>query len=502
MVLCCLQTVAAVPGDLINRTNTKKSMEEITFDQRILEMDDDPEIMQYRYSDGNSVWLSVRFQLRMMNFRNISGSTADADTEKNVSNGELYKYIFHTIKNRPWISSSTVDILSIANYEDSREIPNWWTAFLREVPEFSRRELLYSHRCIGYSKIQNTYSLDYFYYKSLIKQKARSIIGQKNSTSIAQAFVGYLRNSLEAYLRPSDFAALGDLIHHVEKVCVEYRKQLYNYISKVKPKLLVCSEGNNGDWRYNILFSVANELKIPSVEVQHGALGLGMVFGTKLAQTDFFKQHKSTYLFTFGEYHNSMSNAAMENISFGHYRLELVKKNSAPVAKDNTEIIHIVLICEGIPASAINNGLVKTMEDGLRGLKRPFRLTVRLHPTEAPGEKYEDLLKYENARYSTYKTDDIYQLIQEADVVAGHISTVLFEALYFHKIPTIYKDAVSTTYIPQNLGAWYSNAKELTGLLEKFNGEEPNALAIRHQFWNEGTVRDNFLKFWQAKISK
>jgi hypothetical protein len=262
--------------------------------------------------------------------------------------------------------------------------------------------------------------------------------------------------------------------------------------------MVVCSEGNNGDWKYGILFSVLKKLEIKSAEVQHGALGIGMVYGSKLIEEHLFRAQKSDVLFTFGAYHSRRSNVADMNVALGNYKLEKTKEAESLKTRESSRI-RIVMICEGIPPSAINNGLVTTVSEGLGQIKIPFEVIVRLHPTESENEKYDEILSLAYSRYSKYNEEDISELILNADVVIGHTSTVLFESWYYNKRPLILKDTNSVENQPEELGLWFSNADELRTIIEQGKYKEIDH-NVRDDFWEQEGVVNNFRKFWKEKI--
>ena len=101
-----------------------------TFDDAVLEIDNIPGILDYRYQDGSSIWLSVRFDLRMINFANSSGSKDEGKKDK-ITKLSIIKYILLSFFNSPNLNKSYVDILSIANFEGNVEVPNAWTVFLK-----------------------------------------------------------------------------------------------------------------------------------------------------------------------------------------------------------------------------------------------------------------------------------------------------------------------------------------------------------------------------------
>ena len=443
-----------------------------TFDDAVLEIDNIPGILDYRYQDGSSIWLSVRFDLRMINFANSSGSKDEGKKDK-ITKLSIIKYILLSFFNSPNLNKSYVDILSIANFEGNVEVPNAWTVFLKGLTSMKVRELLYSPNYLSFFRIKK---IDHFF--ALLKSHLCDYIGEK------------------------DFINIKNQVLYIDRLSSVYYDYLSRYLKVIKPKLIVCSEGNNGDWKYAALFRAAKAEKIKTVEVQHGALGLGMRYAETMSNNPVFKEHKSDYLLTFGEYHNQSSNAAGKNIAIGNYRLQNIARNLLDNDEQKNEgVLKLLLISEGIPATSINNGLIKTVLKGLKASTIKYQLIIRLHPTETSREKYQELVALNSdVSFSAGNYGDIYPLLKSADIIIGHTSTVLFEAGYFGKKPFIYKDEVSERYMPENLGKWFSDSTMLANDIAGFKSNEPDNNLTRY-FWEKGDYMDNFKAFYSSEIN-
>jgi hypothetical protein len=475
-----------------------------TFDDAVLEIDNIPGILDYRYQDGSSIWLSVRFDLRMINFANSSGSKDEGKKDK-ITKLSIIKYILLSFFNSPNINKSSVDILSIANFEGNVDVPNAWTVFLKGLTSMKIRELLYSPNFISFLKIKNTYSLDYFYSLARIKIKLGGYFNRNKSHVNFEKinhFMALLKSHLSDYIGEKDFINIQNQVLYIDRLSPVYYSYIYGYIKAVKPKLIVCSEGNNGDWKYAALFRAAKTQSIKTAEVQHGALGLGMRYAELLTKNSVFREHKSDYLLTFGEYHNHSSNAAGKNIAIGNYRLQnIARKLQENIDQKNEDVLTLLFISEGIPATSINNGLIKTVVKGLKASTIKYQLIIRLHPTETSREKYQELVALNSdVSFSAGNYGDIYPLLKSADIIIGHTSTVLFEAGYFGKKPFIYKDEVSERYMPENLGKWFSDSTMLASEIAGFKANEPDNTLTRY-FWEKGDYMDNFMAFYSTEIN-
>lgn len=466
----------------------------MNFDEKIIQVDNQPGILDYRFDDGSSLWLTARFMLRLKQLAVASG-TAKKSTEKQGGKTTLIKYLLHCMLRGPWRSTGKKDIISIANYEGNPELPNRMTVFLKQLPGLRKSEWLYSPSFLRFSGIKNTYSFDYFYFRALIHKKIKGKKNQPERVAEVAKFVQYLESAFAEYFHSGYFNELKSNLIAIDELTVKYRSLIRKYLGKTHPKIVICSEGNNGDWRYGIVFSETKKLGIKTGEVQHGAFNLGMKYGEKLVVQEAFKQQKSDYLFTFGNFHNQQTNVSATCIPLGHYHMEmqLSEINKNKPKKEGT--LNILFVGEGEPPSSIDNGLITYTTGALKKLTQPFELVVRLHPSEAPSDKYKELLMLGNARYSAYREDSIYQLIDDADVIISHASTVVFESLYFKKMPFIYHDSATELYIPKGIGQWFKNSEELVDLIQA--KKYANTSETAEEYWKRGGVVNNFNKFLQ-----
>lgn len=471
----------------------------MTFEEKIIEVDNDPAILSYRFEDQTPIWLTLRFLLRIKYLAVSSNQVSKSNQQTGFSKKKLLKYLWHCFKNNPHKVEANCDIISIANFEGNNEIPNRMTFFLKAIPQLKSNELLYSPDFKQSKGLKNSFSFDYFYFKNwLLNKITRKSISEHRKTEI-DTLIKNIEPVFSKWFDSKYFSELKNAFYSIDLITVKYKKSLKDFFEVKKPKLVLCSEGNNGDWQHSILFSVCNELSIPTAEVQHGAFNLGMKFGAGLVGHTDFKKYKSNFLFTFGKYHSSQTNVSAECIPLGHYSMELQHSKLLPKNAEN-KLKKILFICEGNPPTAINNGLINTVHEALKRANENFELILRLHPSEDENEKYNSLLAFSNTRYSNFRTDNIYQLISDADVIISHASTVIYECLYFGKVPFVLEDAATETYISKNVGIWFSNAEELLKLIEsKFELSENKHNA--NDYWQTGGVVNNFLAFWNSKIN-
>jgi hypothetical protein len=351
--------------------------------------------------------------------------------------------------------------------------------------------------------LPETYSFDYWFFKAWMRSKLSFNKAFEKWNFELESFLAEIKEPLGPFIHPAAWNSIKSELCFINRIIPYYRKTLKKTLKQASPKCILVSEGNNGEWKQAVLFQVAKELGIPTVEVQHGVFNLGMKYGAKLAASPALKAMKSDYELVFGPYHAALTNAPVQCIPFGHYDLEQAAKrlqNKAGEKKDNE--IHITLVGEGIPPSSVDNGLLKNTLLALQQWKQPFRLCIRLHPSEQPDVKYDPFFQFEGTRYSTHKEESIYNVIHHSDILISHASTVVFEALYFQKPVCVLRDSNTGMYVPEGVGHPFVDSDSLLKLLNKLSDDTGAATAEKNEYWSTDGVANNFRHFWKTHIIK
>lgn len=467
----------------------------MTFSEKLLQIDNREEILTFGFSDSTPVWPILRWQLRIAEMQSNATAKRTASREKPVS---LLKYIRFCWCKRPK-SAGNIDVLSIANFEGNPKVPNRMTVFLQAIPELKKQEWLYSSGRRMFDGLPQTFSFDYFFYSSWLKSKLMLTSPNQQWEKQLDGFLSQISTSLEPFIQPGAWNQIKSELSFINRVIPYYRKTLKIALKKAKPKFILVSEGNNGEWKQAVLFQVAKELNIPTGEVQHGVFNLGMKYGEKLALNPNLKTMKTDYQFVFGPFHARLSNAPVQFVPFGHYDLERASKMATNVNnREASPELKILLVGEGIPPSSVDNGLLRHAFRALKAFKQPFQLIVRLHPSEGPDEKYDPFFTFPGTRYSAYTEESLHGLLQNVDVVISHASTVVFEAIYYKKPVLVLRDTNTDSYIPQGVGTPFTSSDELLELLVDCD----NLGIVDVDFWSREGVVPNFMKFWNQHIIK
>jgi hypothetical protein len=475
----------------------------MNFSETLIQLDDTIGEIEYTFSDTTPIWPILRWQLRVAAMQQPDGDLGiDKKPSRKSGYFTLSKTILHAWFNKPVIPANT-EILSIAHYEGNQEIPNRMTVFLKEIAECTKLEWLYCRPDRLFPSLPHTQSFDYFFYRALWLVKWKKIRNSDKQIAAIEAILDNAKKHLADFVSETQWQSIKQNLLFIDRIISHYRDVLKSTLKKNKPKLIIVSEGNNGEWKQAVLFQVAKELGIPTAEVQHGVFNMGMKYGPKLAASPALKAMKSDYELVFGPYHTALTNAPVRCIPFGHYDLEQALKrlqNNPPEKKGKA--VNITLIGEGIPPSSVENGLLRHTLSALQQWKQSFKLCIRLHPSELPDAKYEPFFQFHGTHYSELKDESIYDVINNTDILISHASTVVFEALYFQKNVCVLRDDNTAVYVPEGVGLSFRDTESLLELLNQLATGKEITKSNANDYWSTEGVSLNFRNFWKKQILK
>lgn len=468
----------------------------------IWNIDNDPDILNYRFPDGTSIWLAVRMDFnQVIGNSDVAGPANEPISKAWKRKIKFYRYVLFSLCKSPFRVKSRLDVLSIANWEGDYSCPNRMTQFLKDVPELKSQQLLYSLRYECFWNLRNNYSFDYFMFRNLIRTKLAKKVTNPDIINTVNLFIAHISKYADDYINSEALVRFRENTINIAKRILGFRMLLKKFLLKAQPKLIVLSEGNNGDWMRGTLFHLTKEMDIKTAEIQHGIFGIGMKYGEDLSITQEFKNHKTNYILLYGDYHRNAVNAGGEPIIYGNYFLEK-KRNQVGKVRKSFFQKRILFVCEGIPYTSKDNEFVTQVCAGLSGYRESFELIIRLHQTEEPGGRYQCLESFPNSRYSRYDTENIFDLLKSSDIVIGHTSTVLFEALYFGVTPLVFDDDFSRFIVPENFGIKFNTAEELIKILNIDYPWQEVSDEDRKNYWAPGSCISNFKQFWNQHLKE
>lgn len=261
-----------------------------------------------------------------------------------------------------------------------------------------------------------------------------------------------------------------------------------NIIAKINPKVIV--EVVNYDPHHMIINIVAKELDIPTVEFQHGTMGMyHLAYNFEnIKKINSFPD----YLFTFGQYwkDNTRLPIDKENIKvvgWPYFENKVSEYKSAINKKVNNKRT-ILFISQG----TIGKELSKFAVHVSRVLdKDKYRIIYKLHPGEYNQWKHDyPYLKDTRVEVIDHNQKDMHYYFSMSDMQIGVYSTAIFEGLAYGL-----KTIIMKLYGHETMGSLYDEGiallAENTEDIIKSCMELSNDTSINiSKFWMENSVKN------------
>ncbi|HTQ63856.1 MAG TPA: hypothetical protein VMI12_03615 [Puia sp.] len=462
----------------------------------IWQIDNTPGILEHRVN-GLPLWLIMRYDLYQFLLRK---SFFPEHTESKFSFSEkirnrflLYLHRYHSRKHNPLAIRKKFGCVNFASGVGSIMQKGCYisrvSGFLNTIPGLTTLNVIYQNKLKRPEKYCGVYS----FLDQLIFQ------GQKKNSYLPGEQVKEFRDLFNKVQKISDGILTNkeaDLylnnIRIIANLLPQYEKNIRQFLNVVQPKLIIVEDANYGGWQVMQLIKIAREMKIPTAEIQHGILDIAYQYGEQLKNEPAFASCKTNYVLTFGQYFSNYISSSSENICLGNFYLERKKKNFK--IKSEQGIKNILFISQ----QAYTDVIVPVLEEALRKYTIPFKLIIRLHPSETTNKsRFQKLLKFKFSFFS--HREDIYDLLLDADFVIGLHSAVLFESIYFNKVPFVYKNEISDEFLPSSLGRRFSTPEELLNLLNNDGKTNEISREQKEMFWTDG-CEANFKRFFEQHI--
>ncbi len=222
--------------------------------------------------------------------------------------------------------------------------------------------------------------------------------------------------------------------------CYIRRKFSEKYFKKVfetiKPKVIleICSYTLDN----MIINEVAKELKIPTIELQHGIMGEGHI------AYNFLKKQNlpalPDYIFTYSDFWNNTTKFPISDenvIATGFPHLEKLVKEGNGTKREKISIEHkvsILFISQWTIAKRLSEFAVDFYDYLIENYEGEFKITYKMHPGDniENMQCFEKLSKYrDKIEIVSHSEKTLYDCFLEADVQIGAYSTGIYEGLAF-----------------------------------------------------------------------
>lgn len=209
------------------------------------------------------------------------------------------------------------------------------------------------------------------------------------------------------------------------------RKKYYKgLLKKLNPRIILEVVSYNRD--HMIVNEVAKEMKIPTIELQHGTMGRYHVAYNYKEKKDF--SYLPDKILLFSEYWKTATRLPLKDenlIAAGYPYLEaMVSKYKKTISNDGIKILFISqkTIGKFLSKFAID------LKDYLEVKNLDFEIIYKLHPAECPSwetDLPELYRERENIEVISDASKTIYELFGECTMQVGVYSTAIFEGLAF-----------------------------------------------------------------------
>ncbi len=471
----------------------------------IWKVDNEPGIPDYSLSNGLSIWLIFRHDFYYFLLAKAVPEPAPAG---NAEKGLLQKiqgrisfarYVWNAYRKSPLKVKQRFDVLNICttagSYLSGSCYRSRMSGFLDDIPEIHTLHVFYSHNKAFHKKYCGNHCFaDFLSLKELIRQKVS--VRKRGPAHLPEldSFLNHLRTITGNILSDKDILGFKDAILLCNSYIKGYEENVRRFVQRVRPGLMIIEDGNYGNWLTAVIIKVAKEMQLVTAEIQHGVFDVAFQYGDRLISHKDFSKYKTDYVLTFGPYFTRYIRSTSRNISIGNHYLELKKLQSGAFnSKSNSTRLLF------ISQRHLTNPIIPILYKALKMMDKPVELTIRLHPSESVNTgRYEMFKEFKNVSFS--HAGDIYDLVAGTDYVIGLYSTVLFEAVYFDKMPVVYRNDFSDEFLPAELGLRFGNAEELVNLIRK-EGNETRSAVSRDFFWSAGSI-ENFRAFLSNSLSR
>ena len=319
------------------------------------------------------------------------------------------------------------------------------------------------------------------YFNKFIAKKKYIQIKEQVKTKI-QVACDELSEMMHVSYDLDSFAGLiadGYFLYHKKK------KMFAKLIERYQPKVILEVVSYNMDCM--IVNELAENFKIPTIELQHGATGREHL-AYNYPDGVFIRQFPQ-YYFSFSQFWCEEARYPIpleqrKNVGFPHIEKKMDEK--VGISQEKNKVI--LFISQGPIGEVLSNLAVELNK---RINREEYKIIYKLHPGEYTGwrERYMNLANSDIEVVDSNKVD-LYELFAISNFqVGGYGSTAIFEGLYFGLITCIYeKGAVEylQSLCRKGIALPFQNVEELYKLIQ----ENPKKEKQNENFWTRGALQN------------
>ena len=433
---------------------------------------------------GEKFWSLIRFQIYSSTFGRSSSTVSTSAGKAGL--GRLKRFIFSIFRwtRNPLLARKSQILFIFPGRRVLEKDGLWWDIYSDPIinnVEFSKTaiESPYKNKHYRPAITDGLRYTDLIEFLTLLKRKL-GLAKIEFKQSELQLFT-IIRNEIKVrYDVDVNVRSITRRVLEDRKARLPLYKRMIN---KIQPRIVVLAQG----YGYEDLIEACNELRIPTVELQHGAINayhVGYSFAGKIG----IKKNFPDYVLTWGDYWSSAAEFPAEKsriISVGFPYIES-KKNL--VSNKKKQIVFISQETIGVALSMFAKDLSENVDLG-------YRIVYKLHPHERADWK----IRYPWLVNSEIKVIDqpeilLHDLFAESTIQIGVYSTALFEGLAFG-LRTFLVDTKGVEVMESLLsGGLVKKVSSADDLLRQIKETEPSA-AFDYEYFFKSNALENISEF-------
>jgi hypothetical protein len=321
-------------------------------------------------------------------------------------------------------------------------------------------------------------------------------------------FVSFLKSRLSWSLSQHAWTEIDRTLRSRSKRLSAFHRYYDWLFERLRPELVFVEDGSYGPRGY--IFKWAKKRGITTAELQHGLVSHNHPaynYGPAILSSTEYREYLPDHLLIYGPYWARKINTPSKKEIIGNPNLsQYLAEVTRPPSKARKKKV-VMLISGGLNPEGIRR-IAKDLRTILDSEK--YEICVRPHPGEVPvaEKRYGELerngtridLSSELERNGTRidLSSDMYGSLVEADLVAGDVSTALFEAVSFGKRVFILDDPYTLLHVDRNTFPMFKSASELASLIADGNGLQMPSPAL---YWAEDW-QQNYANFIAAALHR
>lgn len=464
--------------------------------EKLLKFEEDSRILDYKLASKDVIiWPLIRYSFYLRFISDFTDQNINESTNKKIrKNFTKYLNFIKSIFtfNRKLEGRSDIlflyDSISNIKLDDGKyfnRLFDYYSALFEE-----KTVMIESGYTNGHQK-PRWYNKVHFYQGHINIRRIKSRLSKSSfdDNIKIEEFINFILSNFPVQINDKDIKFLRKSLRILSVNLKYIEKDYIDIFKKFNPKIIFIEDALYGSFNAYII-KLAKERGIITAEFQHGMISkkhIAYNYSDLLCNSELYSLYTPSYLLTMGEYWNNNCKVPSKKVIMGmpHLFTNIEKyknRNISEIDKKNKKKKIILFICGNYHNEYINY-LKKLCEN-----KNPnITYVVKVHPAYINNKSYENELgDYNNIKIVYF--GDIHELIRDADLIVGDISTAVYESIAYDKKIIILENEDSLLYTPKEIGIWVKNYEQLKRIIDGDDYINNDRLEIWNSNWEKNYV--------------